>query len=109
MHELALMESLIAAVEQQLPTSRVAVLRLEVGKLNGVTPQAMRTCFDACSRGTRLEGASLEIVEVDGLGRCRACDAEVPIDPPFAACACGSLELEVIAGQEMRVLSVEVL
>jgi hydrogenase nickel incorporation protein HypA/HybF len=108
MHELALMESLVSAVEQQLPRSRVTLVRLEVGKLNGVTPEAMRSCFDTCARGTRLEGASLEIVEVDGLGRCRACNADVRIDPPVAVCPCGSQELDVVAGQEMRVLSVEV-
>jgi hydrogenase nickel incorporation protein HypA/HybF len=108
MHELALMESLVSAVEEELPTSRITAVWLEVGKLTCAMPHAMRFCFDVCARGTRLEGASLEIVEIDGLARCRTCNAEVAIEPPIAACACGSLDLEVVAGQEMRVLSVQV-
>jgi hypothetical protein len=64
-HELALMEDLIAAVEEETrgpPATRVHVVRLLVGRETCVSPDALRFCFDVCARGTALEGAALEIV-----------------------------------------------
>jgi hydrogenase nickel incorporation protein HypA/HybF len=41
-------------------------VRLEIGRLSSVMPEAIRFCFDVCARGTALEGAELEIVELAG-------------------------------------------
>ena len=49
-------------------------------------PDAIRFCFDICCRGTLLEGANLEIIEVPGLGRCRQCEIEIPLTQPFGIC-----------------------
>jgi hydrogenase nickel incorporation protein HypA/HybF len=69
MHELGLMESLVEAVEAQLPPGeRARVVRLEVGALAAVVPEALRFCFDVCAAGTRIEGAVLEVRPVEGAG-----------------------------------------
>jgi hydrogenase nickel incorporation protein HypA/HybF len=65
-HELALIESLIDAVEEQVKDARVWSVCLEVGRLACAAPEALKFCFEVCTRGTSLEGAELEIVEVDG-------------------------------------------
>lgn len=108
MHELALMESLVATVDEQVAEARVTKVRLEIGRLSCVAPDALRFCFEVCAAGTRLEGAALDIVEIPGRGRCRACDAEVALDDVLATCGCGSFDLQVIAGQELRLKDVEV-
>lgn len=108
MHELALIESLVEAVDEQVEQGRVTAVRLEVGTLVAVVPDAMHFCFDVCTRGTRLEGASLEIAELPGRARCRSCGAEVTLNTPLARCACGGIDLEVLAGHELRIKEVEV-
>ncbi len=109
MHELALMESVVAAVEDEVREGRVTRVRLEVGSLHAVVHDALRFCFDVCTRGTRLEGAHLEIVEIPGRARCERCGAERAIDAlAMPSCACGSIDLRVVAGRELRVPEVEV-
>jgi hydrogenase nickel incorporation protein HypA/HybF len=109
MHELALMESVVAAVEERVGDARVATVRLEVGRLAAVVPDALRFCFDVCARGTALEGATLEIAEIPGRARCRGCGGELAIADFAALCPCGSGDLYVTAGEELRVKNVEVI
>jgi hydrogenase nickel incorporation protein HypA/HybF len=108
MHELALMESIVATVEEKVRPARVACVRLQIGRLAGAFPDALRFCFDVCARGTTLEGATLEIDEIEGRARCRRCDAEVVMASFLDLCRCGSAELEVLAGTELRIKEVEV-
>jgi Zn finger protein HypA/HybF involved in hydrogenase expression len=65
-HELALMEDLVATVTEEIREARVHVVRLVVGRGACVSPSALRFCFDVCTHGTPLEGATLEIAE--GMG-----------------------------------------
>ena len=80
---------------------------LEIGKLSGVLPDAVRFCFGACAEGTAVEGAALEIVETPGRARCKACGGEVPLDRPFGRCGCGCTDLEWLAGDELQVRELE--
>ncbi|MCZ7677640.1 MAG: hydrogenase maturation nickel metallochaperone HypA [Sandaracinaceae bacterium] len=108
MHELALMQSLVATVEEQV-ADRVTRVRLEIGRLTAVVPDALRFCFDVCARGTRLEGAVLEIVDVAPRARCAACGREDEIESDLLLrCACGSADLSLLAGEELRIAEVEV-
>ena len=43
-------------------------VRLRVGRLSGVVPDAMRFCFELVTAGTPLEGAALEIEQPEGRG-----------------------------------------
>ena len=108
MHELALMESIVATIEAKVYPARVERVRLQVGQLAGVLPTALRFCFDVCARETALEDAVLEIQEIEGKGRCRTCGRDVPMDSFLALCPCGSADLDVVAGQELRIKNVEV-
>ena len=66
MHELALAESVVDAVIERTGDRHVSVVRLRVGRLAGVVPDALSFCFDLAAAGTPLAGASLEIVEQAG-------------------------------------------
>jgi hydrogenase nickel incorporation protein HypA/HybF len=108
MHELSLMESVVAAVVERVGLARVTTVRLEVGRLSAVVPEALRFCFDVCARGTALEGARLEIREIPGRARCRSCGVERSIGSYAEICECGGTDLRVVAGEELRVKNVEV-
>jgi hydrogenase nickel incorporation protein HypA/HybF len=109
MHELALMESLVAAVNERVVEGRVVAIRLEIGKLAAVVPDALRFSFDVCAQGTRAQGARLEIESIDGRGTCRACGVERAVDTLFSACPCGSYDVALVAGEELRVRELEVI
>ena len=108
MHELALMESLVSAVVERVGDARVTRVHLEIGRLAAVAPEAMSFCFDVCARGTSLEGARLEIASIPGRARCRACGGERSIESYVDLCDCGAADLAVLAGEELRIKSVEV-
>jgi hydrogenase nickel incorporation protein HypA/HybF len=108
MHELAITESMVAAVAEKVGPARVARVRLQVGRLAGVVPDALRFCFETCARGTTLEGAALEIDEIDARGRCRRCGTEIAMASFLEVCPCGGMEVEMLAGQELRIKNVEV-
>ncbi len=109
MHELSITRSVVAAVAERAAGLRVMRVRLEIGRLSAIMPDAVRFCFDVCSRGTPLEGAELEIVEIAGRARCELCDAEVPLAVPAGRCCeCGAPRLKVIAGEELKIKEMEV-
>ena len=76
MHEMAITESVVAAVSERIGPERVRRVVLEVGRLSGVVPDALRFCFEICAKDTTLDGALLEIREIAGRAHCPACDAE---------------------------------
>jgi hydrogenase nickel incorporation protein HypA/HybF len=108
MHELAITESVVAAVRDHVGPAHVIRVQLQIGKLSGVVPESVRFCFDVCTQGTTLAGATLDIVETPGRAQCRDCQAAVEVDDPIALCGCGSANLQFLAGQELRITEVEV-
>ena len=107
MHELALTQSVVDLVAERTPGRQVVSVRVQVGLLSGVVPDAMAFAFDLVTAGTPLEGATLVLDEVRGRIRCRACGTESTTTDLLLLCGCGSADVEVVAGQELRVLSVE--
>jgi hydrogenase nickel incorporation protein HypA/HybF len=107
-HELAIAESVVDAVTRRLPGARVTCVHLEIGALSGVVADSIRFCFGLATEGTGLEGATLEITEPAARCRCRACGAEFQPDWPIMLCRCGSADVAVLAGEELKILSVQV-
>lgn len=107
MHELSITESLVSAILERVD-GRVQTVTLVIGRLSGLVPESVRFCFDICTQGTRLEGAALDIIELPGRARCLACDQEFELPDAIPLCACGSANLEIISGQELRIKHVEV-
>jgi len=107
-HELALTQSMLAAITERLGAARVVRVRLEVGRLMAVLPDALRFAFASCTEGTSLAGARLEIEEIAARGRCRACGRDGALDGVVALCPCGSADVELLAGGELRIKEVEV-
>ena len=105
---MALTESVVDLVGRRTAGRRVLVVRLQVGALSGVLPDAMRFCFDLATAGTPLEGARLEVEEVPGRLRCRTCGEESPCPDLVRLCPCGSADVEVVGGEDLRVASVDV-
>ena len=108
MHELAIAESIVDAVCGAAAGRRVHRVTVKVGALTAVVPDAMRFCFELAVEGTVADGARLEIVALPGAADCRTCGATVTLETPILLCPCGSADLAVTAGRELRIVSMEV-
>jgi hydrogenase nickel incorporation protein HypA/HybF len=109
MHELSITASIVEACSERAAGARVRRVTVEIGRLTCVLPDALRFCFDICAQGTAAEGAELEIIEIAGRARCRACGDELELDDLVGCCpACGSAALSVIAGEELNIKEMEV-
>lgn len=108
MHELGITQNIVAIALEHSQGARVRRVTLEIGKLSAILPDAVAFCFDVCCQGTDLVGAQLDIIEIPGIGRCRQCDTEVSLELPFGVCdRCGSTDLELIQGQELKIKELE--
>ncbi|GAC1336616.1 MAG: hydrogenase maturation nickel metallochaperone HypA [Myxococcales bacterium] len=108
MHELAIVQQVIEIASEASGGRHIRRVVLEIGKLSAVLPDAVRFCFDLAAEGTPVEGATLEIVELPGTARCRACGATVELSRPFGRCACDCTDLEWLSGEELKVRELEV-
>ena len=112
MHEMALSEGVLQILENHASRqgfNRVRKVWLEIGDLAGVDVEAMRFSFDAVMSGTLADNASLEIVNVPGEAWCMPCSKRVDVTQRFDACPdCGSYQLQVVAGDDMKVKELEV-
>jgi hydrogenase nickel incorporation protein HypA/HybF len=108
MHELSIANSVVELCAERAMGARVLCVTLEIGRLSAVMPDAIRFCFDVCTKDTALEGATLEIIETPGRARCCDCGADVAITDWLELCPCGSGNLELLSGSELRIKQMEV-
>lgn len=108
MHELGITQNIIAIVSENAQNKKVQRVLLEIGQLSAIMPDAIQFCFDICAQDTIVEGAVLEIVEIPGMAKCRQCGHQFYVDKPFGICECGSVELDLITGQELNIKEIEV-
>lgn len=106
MHELAITQGVVDMVVERTAGRHVASVHVQVGRLSGVVPDAMRFCYDVAVSGTPLEGTTLEIEETAGRGSCRTCGSDFVLDDLILLCPCGSADVRIVAGQELQVTSV---
>lgn len=107
MHELGITQEILQVVGDKAGDRKVKRIVLEIGKLSCVLPDAIRFCFDLCAEGTVAEGAELEILQPAGTGKCRLCGTEFPLEEVLGRCACGSTDIEWLAGEELRIKQME--
>lgn len=108
MHELGITRSVVAICAENAGGATVKRVTLEIGKLSAILPDAVRFCFEICAQGTLVEGAHLEILEIEGKARCADCGVEFKMDDIVGRCACGSRNLKITAGEELKVKEMEV-
>lgn len=108
MHELSITQDVVRTVVEHTDGRTVTGVRLRIGALAGIVPDAVRFCFDLATAGTTLAGAWLQIEDEPGRGLCHACGAEFDMPELLPRCPCGSTDGEVVAGRSLVVTSVEV-
>lgn len=113
MHEVGIMQSAIHMAERQAREAgaqRILTLRLRVGAMSGVVPEALEFAFETLSRGTLADGGRLEVECVPPAAWCAPCRSEFPCADYDLTCPrCGECSQELRRGTEMQLSSIEIL
>ena len=109
---MSLCEGVLRILEEQAEVqhySRVLRVTLEIGMLSTAVPESMEMCFDAVTRGTLADGATLEIVRTPGEAWCKTCSLSVPVKERYSPCPkCGGFDMELRAGDGLQIKELEV-
>ncbi len=109
MHELSLAASVLEIALRHAAGRRVIRVELEVGALRQAVPSALAFSFEMVALGTPAEGAVLDIQAIPAQGACRGCGAISELHAfPLQCPSCGTFDLEIVAGEELLVASLEV-
>ena len=104
LHELSIAESVVRIASHRANGRRITKVHMKVGHLRQVVPSALAFSFELVAEGTPVAGAELEMEEVPATGMCRECGAESQLGGfPLRCRKCGSLDLEVLEGEELLV------
>ncbi len=110
MHEFSIAEALLQATLQVAETHGgrpVERVRVNIGRLRQVVPEALTFAFNALTKETLAEGATLTWEEVPTRVRCRCGTTFQPEEDWFWACPeCGAAGGEVLEGEELILESV---
>ncbi|MFJ7906494.1 hydrogenase maturation nickel metallochaperone HypA [Kitasatospora sp. NPDC096204] len=113
MHEMSIAEAVVEQVDtaaREHGAPGVARVRLRVGELAGVVPDALDFCFELACAGTLVAGAVLDTESVPARARCTPCAVEwavgMPPDLGCPDCGCGG-GVELLSGRELQILDVE--
>lgn len=112
MHELGVatqIMDLVTRVMDENSARKVGEITVEVGTLSCLDPDSLKFCFQAITKGTRLETARLKIEEIKPRARCRTCNEEYEVRwDDFRCRSCGSSEFDILVGNEISVKELEV-
>jgi hydrogenase nickel incorporation protein HypA/HybF len=112
MHEMSIAENLLEVIARHAPTdgrAKVIGVRLRIGELTSVVPESLRFCFQIASEGTITHGAELKIETVPVVGRCSHCRMSFNVqDHCFVCQGCGSTDVELVSGNELDVVELEI-
>jgi hydrogenase nickel incorporation protein HypA/HybF len=112
MHEAGLMQNALDIAfkhAREAGASRIHRMKLRVGALSGVVPEALRMAFAAATPGTAAEGAELEVERVEVRCRCYQCGREFQPDEVVYLCSnCGEINSADEGGRELELASLEI-
>jgi hydrogenase nickel incorporation protein HypA/HybF len=108
-HELSICSSIADIAARHAGGRTVSVINVRVGQLRQIVPDTLVYCWTLVSEQTPLAGSRISVESVPARIRCRTCDrsADVGDAPSFACGDCGGVEVEIVAGEEFLITSLE--
>ncbi|MBN2798894.1 MAG: hydrogenase maturation nickel metallochaperone HypA [Deltaproteobacteria bacterium] len=109
MHEASVAKDLLDLVLAACGGQRILRVGLELGELSTVVPDALRFAWEVVPAGTLAEGSAVDIARIPVRVRCPSCSFTGHPVSIFEGCPrCGTISVEVLAGRELRVTTIEV-
>ncbi len=111
MHEYSIVQALLNQCEEiaeQNEAQKITKVVTKIGVMSGVEPHLLQIAFDTFKEGTMCEGAEF-VMNIQRLKlHCNGCGEEFEIDEFRYQCrVCESLDVKVIDGEEMYLMSLE--
>ena len=111
MHEYSIVQSLLESCEEhakQNEASKITKVVVKIGVLSGVEPDLLKTAFDTFKEKTVCNDAIFEMniqkIEIS----CNECNKNSTLDKHEFSCPkCGSVDVSVIDGEDMFLMSLE--
>jgi hydrogenase nickel incorporation protein HypA/HybF len=112
MHEMGIVQGILAAsceAAERSRATRIIEIRVTIGELTEVVDEALHFAFQALAPETPAAGATLVVTRVQARSRCAECGTEFEHGRFDIACpGCGSYVVELLAGRELLVDSIEI-
>ena len=115
MHELSVMSNILDIVQEHANkngAAKVLKVNLKIGDLSDIIPEWAQTYFDMLSKDTIADGAALSIEKVPVTVTCNSCkNTHTFLDKnwSFTCVKCESADIEITAGREFFITSIEIL
>ena len=111
MHELSIAQSLFEIVLEEgrrYRLERVNTIRLQIGALAAVVPEALTFSFNMISENSIASGALLEIEPVPVGAHCPKCDVLCEVENLVFLCPeCGEPLFDIVSGRELSIIGIE--
>jgi hydrogenase nickel incorporation protein HypA/HybF len=112
MHELSIAENVLGIVKEaslNAHATKVTRIVIEIGRLSGIERDALDFALGVVLKDSIAAGAEYQINIIPAIARCEECGKEGDMQDFYSSCpACGSHQMEIISGKELKVASIEV-
>lgn len=111
MHELPVTQNILdIALRHAGNANKITRINLVIGDLSSVVGDSVKFYWDMLSKGTIAEGADLHFIRIKTRFRCSEChhEFEQGNSGGFICSKCSSKKIQVVAGKEFRMDSIEV-
>jgi hydrogenase nickel incorporation protein HypA/HybF len=108
MHEWGFCEGILEAVRRRAAGRRVKRIKVRVGVLHRLEPEAMQQGFSIAAAGSEAEDAILDMSIIPAKSRCRLCLNESEATEIAVLCSnCGGAVIEISGGDDLTLESLE--
>lgn len=111
MHELSIVMGIVDIAQKEAEKANIDsfnIIELEIGKLSGISMEALDFAWQSAVLGTVLENAERKIILIEAVAKCVDCDSEFISDTLYECCPdCGSFFTNLLKGNELKVKSLE--
>ena len=111
MHELSVTESILEIAlrhSREAGASAVTDLHLVIGELSTIVDESVQFYWDIITEGTPAAGSTLHFRRIPGRLGCRTCGHIYSPRDDLPCPACGGIEIDILAGEEFYLESIEV-
>jgi hydrogenase nickel incorporation protein HypA/HybF len=112
MHEMSIAQNVVEIIKEEMQKCRATILksvRINIGQMSAIVPDAFSFCFEVITNGTEMAGAELIMDVIPLRGFCRNCGNEFEIvDYVFTCPSCGNTKIDTIAGRDLSIVEMEV-
>ncbi len=111
MHEYSIVQALLDQCESHAAkhgATKITKVVTKIGVLSGVEPDLLQMAFDTFKEGTVCDGAEFVMEIQPVVIRCPDCGQEATLEELNLVCPkCESIQTEIIDGEEMYLMSLE--